>query len=59
MIQQVTIAMHNKVGLGKVGNCCAVYPTYADGIKTLTDQFNRTRLTPFTKILLKGVLKFI
>jgi len=37
MIQQITVAMHNGVGLSKAANMVSIYPTYADGIKGLTD----------------------
>jgi len=40
----ITTAMHNKIGLSKLGACVFPYPTYAEAIKHLSDQYNRKRL---------------
>jgi pyruvate/2-oxoglutarate dehydrogenase complex dihydrolipoamide dehydrogenase (E3) component len=56
MICQITMAMYNKLDVSQVGAAVSPYPCYSDGIKNLTDQFNRTKLTPFTKSFLRGIL---
>lgn len=52
MISEITVAMANKVGLGKIASTIHPYPTQAEAIRKLGDQFNRTRLTPFSKKVL-------
>ncbi|TWU51990.1 mercuric reductase [Rubripirellula reticaptiva] len=52
MISEVTLAMVNKIGLGKIANTIHPYPTQAEAIRKLGDQFNRTRLTPTSKKML-------
>ena len=53
----VTVAMANKVGLSKVGATIHPYPTQAEAIRKLGDQFNRTKLTPTSKKLLNFLRK--
>ena len=57
MISQVTMAMVNKKNISHSGMAVSPYPSYADGIKNLTDQFNRTKLTPFVSRLLTTIVK--
>ncbi len=47
-IGAVSIAMTNGIGLGKIANSIHPYPTQAEAIRKLGDQYNRTRLTPRT-----------
>ena len=47
MISEITVAMKNGVGLQGIGSTIHPYPTQADAIRKLGDQYNRTRLTPF------------
>ena len=49
LISEITLAMTNRVGLGKIASTIHPYPTQAEAIRKLGDQFNRTRLTPFVK----------
>ncbi|MEZ6066705.1 MAG: mercuric reductase [Planctomycetaceae bacterium] len=56
LISEITVAMKNGVGLKAIGSTIHPYPTQAEAIRKLGDQFNRTRLTPFTKWLLKTVI---
>ena len=56
MISQVTMAMSNGLNLGQMGSSVSPYPSYADAVKNLTDQFNRTKLTPFVSKLLSTVV---
>ncbi|MCC7338755.1 MAG: mercuric reductase [Pirellulaceae bacterium] len=49
LISEVTLAMTNRIGLGKIASTIHPYPTQAEAIRKLGDQFNRTKLTPFVK----------
>lgn len=47
MISELCVAMTNGIGLSKVGATIHPYPTQAEAIRKLGDQFNKTRLTSF------------
>lgn len=49
MISEVTLAMENGIGLGAIANVIHPYPTQAEAIRKLGDQYNRTRVTPAVK----------
>ena len=49
MISEITLAMVNGVGLKGLANTIHPYPTQADAIRKIGDQFNKTRLTPAVK----------
>lgn len=49
MISEITLAMKNGVGLGKISSVIHPYPTQAEAIRKLGDAYGRTRLTPFVK----------
>ncbi len=51
MISEITLAMVNNIGLGKIASVIHPYPTQADAIRKAGDAYNRTRLTPFVKNL--------
>lgn len=51
LISEITLAMTHGLGLRKIGRTIHPYPTQADAIRKLGDQFNRTRLTPFVQAL--------
>ncbi len=53
LISEITLAMTHGLGLKKIGSTIHPYPTQAEAIRKLGDQFNRTRLTPFVKSLFK------
>jgi pyruvate/2-oxoglutarate dehydrogenase complex dihydrolipoamide dehydrogenase (E3) component len=57
MISQFTMAMENSLDISQVGAAVAMYPSYGDGIKSLTDQWRRTQLTPFASKVLKKIIK--
>ncbi len=44
------------VGLGTLATVIHPYPTQADAVRSLGDEFNRTRLTPGVKILFRKIL---
>ncbi|PIV32198.1 MAG: mercuric reductase [Lysobacterales bacterium CG02_land_8_20_14_3_00_62_12] len=49
MISEITLAMTHGLGLKKIGSTIHPYPTQAEAIRKLGDQFSRTRLTPLVK----------
>ncbi|MGE3407361.1 MAG: mercuric reductase [Pirellulales bacterium] len=53
MISEITLAMTHGLGLKQIGGTIHPYPTQAEAIRKLGDQFNRTRLTPFVRSLFK------
>src|SRR5205807_6566619 len=53
MISELTLAMVGGLGLGTLAGTIHPYPTQAEAIKKVADAYNRTRLTPW----LKGVLR--
>ncbi|MEG4504521.1 mercuric reductase [Microcoleus sp. F6_B4] len=50
-ISEITLAMVNNIGLGKIASTIHPYPTQAEAIRKAGDAYNRTRLTPFVKNL--------
>ncbi len=56
MLPEITAAMTHHLGLAKIGATIHAYPTQADAIRKLGDQYNRTRLTPFLAKLFRGWL---
>jgi pyruvate/2-oxoglutarate dehydrogenase complex dihydrolipoamide dehydrogenase (E3) component len=58
MISEVTLAMSAGVGLGRIANVIHPYPTVAEAIRKAGDAYNRTRLTPRVKSLMKLWLRF-
>jgi len=51
MIGEIVLAMRTGLGLKALGATIHPYPTVAEAIRKLGDQYNRTRLTPFVKSL--------
>jgi pyruvate/2-oxoglutarate dehydrogenase complex dihydrolipoamide dehydrogenase (E3) component len=51
LISEITLAMTHGLGLRKIGSTIHPYPTQADAIRKLGDQYNRRRLTPLVKSL--------
>ncbi len=51
MINEITLAMMGKLGLGTLSGVIHPYPTQAEAIKQTADAYQRTRLTPFVKKL--------
>lgn len=47
MISEITLAITAGVGLGKLGDVIHPYPTEAEAIRKVANQYARTRLTPF------------
>jgi pyruvate/2-oxoglutarate dehydrogenase complex dihydrolipoamide dehydrogenase (E3) component len=51
LIAEITLAMTHGLGLAKIGRTIHPYPTQAEAIRKLGDQYNRTRLTPWVNKL--------
>lgn len=58
LISELSVAMAGKVGLGQLAGVIHPYPTRAEAIRKLGDQFNRTRLTPRAAALLRGLIRW-
>ena len=56
LISEIAVAMRNGIGLTGIGDTIHPYPTQAEAIRKLGDQYNRTRLTPLTRWVLKTIL---
>ncbi|HEY3137433.1 MAG TPA: FAD-dependent oxidoreductase, partial [Blastocatellia bacterium] len=52
MISEITTAMAGGIGLKKIANIIHPYPTQAEAIKRVADEYNRARLTPTLRRLL-------
>lgn len=46
IISELTLAMTRGIGLKKIASTIHPYPTQADAVRKLGDQYNKTRLTP-------------
>jgi pyruvate/2-oxoglutarate dehydrogenase complex dihydrolipoamide dehydrogenase (E3) component len=49
MLNEISLAMTNGIGLKSLANVIHPYPTQAEAIRQVADMYNRTRLTPFIK----------
>jgi pyruvate/2-oxoglutarate dehydrogenase complex dihydrolipoamide dehydrogenase (E3) component len=57
MISEITTAMVNKIGLGKLASVIHPYPTQADAIRKAADAYRKTLLSDRTRSLLKFLSK--
>lgn len=57
LISEITLAMNHGIGLGRIASTIHPYPTQAEAIRKLGDQFNRTKLTPTSKRILDVLRK--
>lgn len=57
LISEITLAMKHGIGLGKIASTIHPYPTQAEAIRKLGDQFNRTKLTPTSAKILGALMK--
>ena len=51
----LTSGMYNGLGLSKIGACVYPYPTWAEGIKHLADQYNKKQVGGKTKSVIQTV----
>jgi pyruvate/2-oxoglutarate dehydrogenase complex dihydrolipoamide dehydrogenase (E3) component len=49
MLPELTMAITQGIGLARIARIIHTYPTQAEAIRKLGDQYNRTRLTPFVR----------
>ena len=59
MINEITLAMTNGLGMSAIAKTIHPYPTTAEAIKRTGDAYNRTRLTPFVANLMEKWLRLI
>lgn len=58
MISQLTVAIRAGMKLGELASVIHPYPTLAEAIRRTGDQYNRTRLTPTIKSVMKTWLRW-
>jgi pyruvate/2-oxoglutarate dehydrogenase complex dihydrolipoamide dehydrogenase (E3) component len=58
LIGEITVAMRAGVGLDAIGLTIHPYPTQSEAWKRLGDEWNRTRLTPGVRSLLRWLLRW-
>jgi len=58
LISEISVAMKSGMGLKKLASVIHPYPTQADAIRKIGDQYNRTRLSPFVKSMFLKWLKW-
>jgi dihydrolipoamide dehydrogenase len=58
MINEITLAMKENLGLGAITNVIHPYPTQAEVIRKAADQYSLRRLTPFLKKLTATWMKW-
>jgi pyruvate/2-oxoglutarate dehydrogenase complex dihydrolipoamide dehydrogenase (E3) component len=57
MISEITLAMQSGTGLGSLAAVIHPYPTTGEAIRQTGDLFNKTKLTPAAKSILRGLIK--
>ncbi|MFM7831524.1 MAG: FAD-containing oxidoreductase, partial [Planctomycetaceae bacterium] len=55
---EVSVAMAGGITMGRLASVIHPYPTVADAIRRLGDQYNRQRLTPLVKWVLRTWLRW-
>ena len=58
IISEVTLAIVAGVGLGRLAGVIHPYPTQAEAVRHVADQYQRTRLTPFVRAALGAWLRW-
>jgi pyruvate/2-oxoglutarate dehydrogenase complex dihydrolipoamide dehydrogenase (E3) component len=58
MINELSLAITNGLGLGAIAKTIHPYPTQAEVVKKLGDMYNKTRLTPLVKRILGAWLNW-
>jgi len=58
LISEVSVAMAGGITMGRLASVIHPYPTVADAVRRLGDQYNRQRLTPFVKWVLRTWLRW-
>ena len=58
LISEISVAMTNKLGLGAIASTIHPYPTQAEAIRKVADQYNKTRVTPSVKKWMERWMSF-
>ena len=58
LISEINVARSAGLGLGALASVIHPYPTRAEAIRQLGDAYNRTRLTPGARRVLKALLRW-
>ena len=58
LIGEMAVAMSAHIGMSTIGLTIHPYPTQAEAWKRLGDEWNRTRLTPGVRTLLRSLLRW-
>jgi len=56
MISEITVAMSNGIGLSKLASAIHPYPTRADAIRNIGDQYNMSNMSTTTRKILRGII---
>ena len=56
LICEIAVCMGCEISLGKLSDVIHPYPTVAEAIKKCADAFNKTRLTPTARVLMRKIL---
>mmetsp|Transcript_21277 Transcript_21277/g.30773 ORF Transcript_21277/g.30773 Transcript_21277/m.30773 type:complete len:665 (-) Transcript_21277:99-2093(-) len=56
MISEITTAMHAGMGLASLSSVIHPYPTRADAIRNIGDQYNRSKLTVSVRKMLRAII---
>ncbi|MDX1953820.1 MAG: mercuric reductase [Verrucomicrobiota bacterium] len=59
MINEITLAMQQGIGLSKLSGVVHPYPSYSEAIRQVGDAYQRTKLTPGIKKILEGWFKWV
>ncbi len=59
MINEITLAMKNKIGLGSIASVIHPYPTKAEAIRQCGDLYTKTKLTPAKKNILTTIWRWM
>ncbi len=57
LISEITVAMKNGIGLSGIGSTIHPYPTQAEAIRKLGDQYSKTKLTPLSQKILAALMR--
>jgi pyruvate/2-oxoglutarate dehydrogenase complex dihydrolipoamide dehydrogenase (E3) component len=57
LITQLTLAITQRIGLGKLTGVIYPYPTQGEALKAAAGAYTRTRLTPLAKRVLGGIVR--
>jgi len=56
LISEITLLMHSRLGLASLANVIHPYPTQSEAIRKIGDAYNRSRLTPLVRVILRKIV---